>query len=42
MMIGMRSIVVHAYWETDRTELWRTVNDDLPALIEALGEPNGD
>ena len=42
LMIGMRNVVVHAYWEIDRTELWRTVNDDLPAVIDALDEPNAD
>ncbi len=42
LMIGMRNVVVHAYWEIDRTELWRTVNDDLPAVVEALDEPNAD
>jgi uncharacterized protein with HEPN domain len=36
LMVGMRNIVVHAYWEIDRTELWRTVKEDLPAMIEAL------
>lgn len=36
LMIGMRNVVVHAYWQIDRTELWRTVIDDLPSVIEAL------
>jgi len=39
MMIGMRNVVVHAYWEIDRSELWRTVTDDLPAVLQALDEP---
>lgn len=42
LMIGMRSVVVHAYWEIDRTELWRTVREDLPAVIAALDEPVAD
>jgi len=40
LMIGMRNVIVHAYWEIDRSELWRTVKDDLPAVIEALDEPS--
>lgn len=36
LMIGMRNVVVHAYWEIDRGELWRTVKEDLPSVIEAL------
>lgn len=42
LMIGMRNVVVHAYWEIDRTELWRTVTDDLPAVVEALNEASAD
>ncbi|MGI8829833.1 MAG: HepT-like ribonuclease domain-containing protein [Candidatus Limnocylindria bacterium] len=36
LMIGMQNVVVHAYWEIDRGELWRTVTEDLPAVIKAL------
>ena len=35
-MIGMRNVVVHAYWEIERGELWRTVTEDLPSVIQAL------
>jgi len=36
VMIGMRNVVVHAYWEIDRGELWRTVKEDLPAVLETI------
>jgi len=35
-MIGMRNVIVHAYWQVDRDELWHTVTDDLPALLNLL------
>jgi uncharacterized protein with HEPN domain len=37
LMIGMRNVVVHAYWEIDRSELWRTVKEDLPSVLTTLG-----
>lgn len=42
LMIGMRNVVVHAYWEIDRGELWRTVTEDLPAVIKALDSEETD
>jgi uncharacterized protein with HEPN domain len=42
LMIGMRNVVVHAYWEIDRGELWRTVTEDLPSVIEALDAEEAD
>jgi uncharacterized protein with HEPN domain len=35
-IIGMRNIVVHAYWGIDLNELVKTARDDLPILIAAL------
>ena len=35
-MIGMRNLVVHAYWSVDRDRVWRTVESDLPPLAERL------
>lgn len=35
-VIGMRNRLVHAYWETDVGEVWRTVTNDLPDLIDTL------
>ena len=34
--IGMRNILVHEYGRVDVEEVWRTVRDDLPALVTAL------
>ncbi len=35
-IIGMRNVVTHAYWQVDHDELWRTVSDELPALLSEL------
>jgi uncharacterized protein with HEPN domain len=35
-IIGMRNVVIHAYWQVDHDELWRTVTDDLPTLLDLL------
>ncbi|KXA96382.1 hypothetical protein AKJ39_04690 [candidate division MSBL1 archaeon SCGC-AAA259J03] len=33
---GMRDIVAHAYRKVRKEELWNTVEDDVPPLIERL------
>ena len=38
-LIGMRNRVVHAYFGVDFSVVWRTVHEDLPALISHL-EPH--
>jgi len=35
-IIGMRNQLIHAYAEVDLNVLWKTVADDLPALIKML------
>ena len=35
-LIGMRNRVVHAYFSIDFSVVWRTVHEDLPALIAHL------
>ena len=35
-IIAMRHRLVHAYFDIDLEVLWRTVQDDLPALIAQL------
>jgi uncharacterized protein with HEPN domain len=35
-MIGMRNVVVHDYADFDLALVWKTVREDLPALIERL------
>jgi uncharacterized protein with HEPN domain len=37
-IIGMRVVIVHAYWRIDHDELWRTVADDLPRLERQLAD----
>ena len=36
-IIGMRNRLVHAYFDINLDTLWRTVQDDLPILLEQLG-----
>jgi uncharacterized protein with HEPN domain len=31
-MIGMRNIVIHAYFEVDRDVIWQTLSEDIPPL----------
>jgi len=35
-IIGMRNRLVHTYFDIDNEQVWRTLTEDLPALIEAL------
>jgi uncharacterized protein with HEPN domain len=35
-MIGMRNLVIHAYFGVDLEVIWRTVQEDLPVLRIAL------
>ena len=35
-IIGMRHRLVHAYFEINLDILWKTINDDLPPLIQIL------
>ena len=35
-MIGMRHRLVHAYFDINLDVLWRTIQQDLPELVEAL------
>lgn len=35
-IIGMRHRLVHAYFDINLNILWRTVQEDLPALVTAL------
>ena len=38
-IIGMRNRIVHAYFGVDFNVVWRTVHEDLPALLDHL-EPH--
>jgi uncharacterized protein with HEPN domain len=35
-IIGMRHRLVHAYFDINLDILWRTVTDELPALVDVL------
>ncbi len=35
----MRDRLVHHYFDINVDVLWATVTEDLPALLEAIGEP---
>jgi len=35
-MKGMRNLLIHEYFGVDLDVLWRTIQDDLPALKEKL------
>jgi len=41
-IIGMRHRLVHAYFDINLDILWRTVQDDLPPLLEKLREILGE
>ncbi|MBM3790232.1 MAG: DUF86 domain-containing protein [Acidobacteria bacterium] len=36
-IVGMRNRLVHSYFEVDLDEVWDTLQNDLPALIAAIG-----
>lgn len=33
---GMRDILIHAYDRVDPEEVWKTIKQDLPALLQAI------
>lgn len=35
-MIGMRNVLIHDYVGVDEAVLWRTIQEDLPALCEII------
>ena len=35
-VVGMRNRLIHAYFDVDLDEIWRTVQEDLPPLISEL------
>ena len=35
-IVGMRNRLVHAYFELDLEQVWKTVTEDLPPLIAEL------
>ena len=35
-IIGMRNRIVHAYWDVNRTIVWKAAAEEVPALLERL------
>jgi uncharacterized protein with HEPN domain len=35
-IIGLRNVIAHDYSDVDLTSLWKTLREDLPALLETL------
>jgi len=35
-IVGMRNRLIHAYFEIDYEQVWKTLTEDLPPLIEQL------
>lgn len=35
-IVGMRNVLVHAYWDVDYDRLWKTVSVELPELLALL------
>lgn len=34
--IGIRNRLIHVYFDIDNDTIWRTINNDIPTLIEQL------
>ena len=41
-IVAFRNVLIHGYALIDRARVWRTVEDDLPALRAALDDLPGD
>ena len=41
-IVAMRHILVHVYWGVDLDRLWRTAQEDIPVLIDALEKAKAD
>jgi uncharacterized protein with HEPN domain len=38
---GIRNVLIHEYFRLDEEILWKTIQDDIPRLIESLEKING-
>jgi len=36
LMVAMRNRLIHAYFDIDHDTLWKTVTEELPALLPKL------
>lgn len=41
-IVGMRNILIHAYWSVDFDRLWKTITDELPPLLQMLESATND
>ncbi|MBE9203989.1 DUF86 domain-containing protein [Synechocystis salina LEGE 06099] len=39
-IVGMRSKIVHDYFNTDNDVIWETIKNDLPSLVSQLNKLN--
>ncbi len=37
-MRGMRNVLAHRYYAAEAEVIWQTATEDLPSLVEALGD----
>ena len=35
-IIGMRNRIIHAYWDVNRTIVWKAAAEEVPSLLERL------
>ena len=42
LVMGMRDIIVHHYFDIDAEEIFKTIKEDLPGLIATLTKIKGD
>lgn len=42
LMAGMRDRVIHAYDAVDLGEVWKTLEQDIPALLRSIAPPRPD
>ena len=33
---GMRNLLIHEYWSSDLLIIWKTIQESIPQLLEAL------
>ncbi len=41
-IVGMRNVLIHVYWGVDFDRLWKTVAEELPALLAMLEAATND
>lgn len=41
-VVGFRNVLAHGYAEVDHESVWRTVTEDLPALVARVAAPRSE